>query len=139
MHLIREATVAPNDTLAQVRLSVVMVTMITGAVMPLLVGLVTNIRDSSFVKGVLQLVLNTVSAFILQATMIDGSVAFSKQTAVVALVGMITSMVAYYNVWKAKGITSSAFMKLVSNPQEGSEKQVLARGKLSDTGLRPAA
>lgn len=139
MHFIQEATVAPSDTLAQVRLSVVMVTMITGAVMPLLVGLVTNIRDSSFVKGVLQLVLNTVSAFILQATMVDGSVAFSKQTAVVALVGMITSMVAYYNVWKAKGITSSAFMKLVPNPQEGSEKQVLARGKLSDTGLRPAA
>lgn len=125
------APINPTDTLASVRLSAITVQAIVSVFLPLIVGFVTNIRDSAFVKGLLQLVLNAVSAFIVQTTLVDGSVAFSKQTVMVFLVGTATSLVAYYNVWKSKGITSSGV------PVRQIDGTVMiVPGSLSKSGIR---
>lgn len=126
--------VSPTDTLASVRISATVVQAIVSVFLPLVVGFVTSIKDSAFLKGILQLVLNAVSAFIVQYTLLDGSVVFSKSTVMVFLVGTATSLVSYYNIWKTRGLTSS----LVTVKQaDGSVAHV--PGQLSSVGLRKAA
>lgn len=124
----------PTDTLASVRLSAVVVQAIVAVFLPLIVGFVTTLADSSLFKGLLQLVLNAISAFIVQYTMIDGSVVFSKQTVVVFAVGCLSSMVAYYNVWKAKGITSSLVTTTVTSDPTLGTTVVYAPGVLAGVG-----
>lgn len=126
--------VNPTDTLASVRLSAVTMSFIVGAVLPLIVGLFTNVRDSAFFKGAALLVLNALAAFITQATLADGSAVFSKAAVMLFVVGTATSLVAYYNAWKPLKATSSAI------PVRQVDGTVITMpGNLSTSGLRKAA
>lgn len=127
------APVNPNDTLASVRISAVLVQGIIGIFLPLVVGFVTTLKDSSFTKGMLQLVLNAISSFIVQYTMLDGSVVFSKSTFFVFLTGCASSIVFYFNAWRGKGLTSSLFTKKVT-AADGSVTHVVVPGKLALVG-----
>lgn len=133
----------PTDTLASVRLSAVMVMFITGAIMPLVVGFVTNVRDHPLVKGILQLILNAVAALIVQTTLVDGSVAFSKQTVLVWAAGTAASVVAYYTAWRPAQLTSSLVPTRGVGLGDGvvlaADIPAYVPGKLSTTGLRQAA
>lgn len=127
------------DTLASVRLSATVVQAIVSAFLPLLVGLLTHVKDSAFVKGALQLILNAVSAFVVQATLADGSAVVSKSTVMVFLVGVATSLVAYYNAWKPAGVTSSLTPVKTIDPQTQLASVSYVPGSLSTKGLRTAA
>lgn len=122
-----------SDTLASVRLSATTMSFLIGAVVPLVVGFVTNIRDHAFAKGFLMLVLNAVNALITQATLADGSAVFSKALVMLFLVGTATSLVAYYNAWKPLKATSSGIP--VRQP-DGT--LVVVPGALSRSGIRKA-
>lgn len=127
-----------SDTLASVRLSAIVVQAIVSALLPLLVGLLTHVRDSAFLKGALQLILNAVSAFVVQATLADGSAVVSKNTVMVFLVGVGTSLVAYYNAWKPAGATSSLRPVQTIDPTTQLSTVAYVPGSLSDRGLRRA-
>lgn len=132
------APVNPSDTLASVRLSATLVQAIVSIFLPLVVGYVTNIKDSEFMKGILQLVLNAISAFIIQFTMVDGSVVFSRQTAVVFIVGAGSSLAAYIIAWQKKGLTSSFVKVKTVDSSTGVVTETHVPGKLSGIGLRKA-
>jgi hypothetical protein len=136
MYHLAEQAVNPTDTLASVRLSAITVSMITGTLIPLVVGFLTNIKNSPFLKGCLQILLNGISALIIQATLVDGSAVFTKQTLVVWLTGLATALIAYYNLWKTKGITSSMVNRDVV--EDGKLFVESTPGKLSSVGFKIA-
>lgn len=119
----------PGDTVGAVRLSAVLVSALLAVFMPLLVGFATKCSDNW--KGVLSLILNAVQAFIVSAMMQDGSAVFTKQALFTWLVATGASLVAYLNLWKPRGITSS--LVTITDPNG----TVVAKpGLLSDVGRK---
>lgn len=131
--------VNPGDTLASVRLSATTMSFIVGAVIPLIVGFVTNVKDHAFFKGFLMLIFNALNAFITQATLADGSAVFEKATVMLFLVGTATSLVAYYNAWKPLKATSSLVPVRQLDVTTGTVTLLHVPGALSTVGLRKAA
>lgn len=131
-----DAPVNLTDTAATLRVSALFIQAVVSVFIPLIVGLVTNIRDSPKVKGLIELVVGAVSALIVQATVADGSAVFSEQTFLVWLVGLGASVVAYAKAWKPANLTSSA----VAVPDPSKPGQVVnIPGRLSGVGLRKVA
>jgi len=83
------------------------VSLVIGAIIPLLVGLATKISTSSALKSVLMLVLNAVQSLIVTATQNDGAAVLSKQMLVTFVVSTIISAVSYTSVYKPSKLTSS--------------------------------
>lgn len=76
-------------------LSAAAVTIITGQLLPILVGIVTKASLSSAWKAVLHGLLSAVSGAVVVATQLDGTAVFSKVTLVDALVVWISGMATY--------------------------------------------
>lgn len=121
--------VALDDTMASVRLSALVVTMLVGTVIPVLVGLLS--RWNSKHKGALMIVLNVATALITTATLADGTAVFSQQMLITVVPGLVTSLATYYGILKPNGITSSAV------PIPGSEPGTvtLVPGVLAEKGI----
>ena len=135
MLTLRDVVTDPSNTLGTIRLSATVMQIVIGIILPLVVGGVTNFKDHPLIKGGLQIALSAVSAVIVQWTMVDGSLVFSRQTFVIWTIGLATSLVAYVNAWKPAGLTSSAIQ--VPGPTPGTVISI--PGKLSEIGLRRAA
>lgn len=96
-----------DESIAVVSLNATLVTALVSLVIPVLVGLATNARTSSTVKGALSIVLNAINALIVTHTVADGSAWVSKQATLAWIVGTLTSLAIYLHIYKPAGITST--------------------------------
>lgn len=99
--------VDPTDTAAALSLSALTVTMVISLFIPIVNGIITKATLSSWVKGLLTLILNAVSAAVVTATVADGTAVFSEQTLIATLLGLAISVATYVGVYKPAGLTSS--------------------------------
>ncbi len=83
------------------------VSLILGAVIPLLVGLATKLSTSSAVKSILMLVLNAIQSLVVTATQNNGAAVLSKEMLTTFIVSTIISAVSYTSVYKPSNLTSS--------------------------------
>lgn len=74
--------------------------MVTGTVIPLLVGLLTKITARPGIKIVTSLVLNAVSGIVGAAVVLDGNAVISTETLVLAGLSLIQSLATYVGIWK---------------------------------------
>lgn len=82
------------------------VTILLGTVLPILVGLVTKLDAPSGMKGSILIVLNAVQAGVVSATTSDGSASFTRESIVLFLFGLATSLSTYYGVYKPLDVPS---------------------------------
>jgi hypothetical protein len=83
-----------------ITINAVLVTAITGALIPIAVGLVTHSKASSRFKSLLSVVLNAIQALIVSSVISDGSALISKDTLILWVMGVVTSTATYIGVWK---------------------------------------
>lgn len=96
-----------GDTVAEIRLSALAVTLVVSLFIPILTGIVTKASLASYWKGLITLVLNLVNAAVVGAVVVDGSAVWSEQTLIVALIGMAISVATYLGIYKPASLTSS--------------------------------
>jgi hypothetical protein len=88
------------------------VTLIVSVVIPLITALLTRGTTPSWVKAIVMIVLNGVSAFVTSTILPDGSVWFTSVTFWTWLIGIGISTVSYVVAYKPNAITSNAGGKL---------------------------
>lgn len=123
-----------NDTAAELRLDALTVTLLVSTVIPILNGILTTLRTSSTVKAVLTIILEAVTAIVVQATMVDGSAVFSQQTLVQGLLGLAIAIATYAGVWKPARLTSSLIA--VQAIGTGTPIAQLIPGRLANVGIK---
>lgn len=94
-----------NDAPQAIHLNAAVVTILVGTVLPIIAGLAT--KHSSKLTGLILVVLNAANALIVKSVVPDGGAVISGQTLTFALLGVVSSMAAYYNVWKPFGVTNN--------------------------------
>ena len=102
------------------------VTLIVSLLIPLINGLVTTRRTAGWVKGVVTILLNAISALITNGMIADGSSVFSSATLYTAILGTTISVVSYFQLWRPLNLTSSD--QLVSSGH-------VVEGKLARKGI----
>jgi len=107
------------------------ITMVVGLFIPLLNGLLTKLNTTPFKKGLLTLVLNGISAFVISSIAADGTAVISWNTFFAWFVGFIASIASYAGIWKPAHLTSS-YVK-VPEPN-GTVSSV--PGKLASVGVK---
>ncbi len=85
---------------SEVELAPIVVTMLSGLVIPVLVGLVTKSAARPPVKQVATILLSGVAALVASSTMIDGSAVFSVETALLAGMAWLMSVASYLGVYQ---------------------------------------
>jgi len=78
---------------------------IVGAVIPLLVGVVTKAKASSAVKGIANTILSVIAATIVVA--IKQELKFDASLGIAAAYAFVGSTVAYTTLWKPTGIAAA--------------------------------
>lgn len=137
-HAADKLPVNPTDTLASVRVSASVVQLAIGALIPVAVALLTHVNTSALTKGLLDLVLNAVSALIVQSQLADGSAVFEKSAIIVWFVGLVGSVVGYYKIWKPAKVTSSLVPVKTVDPVTKAPTLVYVPGKLANVGRKSA-
>jgi len=107
------------------------VSIIFGAIIPLLNGLVTKITTSSAVKAVLALALSTVAGIIQVSTTDNGGAIVSWSTVTAAVVTFIIQAAAYSSLYKPLALTSSPVTRV-----DESGVLVTEPGKLANVGVK---
>ena len=82
------------------------VALITGALLPLLVGLVTKSSTSSKLKGALLITLSAVAGVIAQATVDGGGAVFSQETLLAAGIAWVAAVATHFGFWQPTGATA---------------------------------
>ena len=96
-----------TQTLAQVSLSALTVTIIISLLIPIVVGIITKYSVPSYIKGLITLVLNAVNALLTTALVADGTAVISKPTFIAWFLGLAISVATYAGVYKPLGVTST--------------------------------
>ena len=89
-----------------ITINAALVTAIIGTLIPILVGLVTKFHASSSVKSILSIVLNGIQALIVSSVTSSGDAIISKETILLWVVGVVTSVATYTGVWKPNNVIS---------------------------------
>jgi hypothetical protein len=96
-----------NETAFSLSLSAMLVSVLLSAVIPIVTGLITKSSLSGWVKGLITLVLNYVSAAVVQATIADGGAFFSRESLIMSLIGLSISVATYAGIYQPANLTSS--------------------------------
>ena len=83
-----------------VTLSVLIVTLIVGHVIPLATALITKCNAAAWVKQVTTGILSAVAGMLTTATQADGTAVLSKESLALALVAFLASQAAYVGFYK---------------------------------------
>jgi hypothetical protein len=94
-----------NDTLASVQISATLVNLLISGFIPLVTGFLT--KSTWRFKGLVTLLLASISSLVVTATLADGTAVVSQQSALNALVGFMGAVATYAAVWKSAGVTST--------------------------------
>lgn len=97
-------TLALNDAPQAIHLNATLVTMIVAVVGPLVVGAVT--KSTNKYKGFLLALVVGVIAAVTKAVVPDGGAVWTAQTAVNAVLGIVTAEIAYAKVFLKIGLTN---------------------------------
>lgn len=97
------AQVPPANEPWQIELSATIVMFVTGAVLPLVVGLVTKITAHPALKGFILITLDTIAALVTHAIVNEGVSVISKQAVLLAFIGWVTAVATYFGFWKPVG------------------------------------
>lgn len=89
-----------GGTIAEIRLSVLTVTLIVSVFIPVATAIITKLDTSAQVKGVITLVLNLINSAVVGQVVSDGSAVFSQETLIAALIGMTISVASYLGFYK---------------------------------------
>lgn len=131
----------PTNTVAEIRLSALVVTLLVSALIPLVNGLITTLRTATGVKIVVTLILQAVNALVTQAMLADGSAVLSQQTLVNGVLGLVVALTTYGHIFKPLGLTSSmvpvrATPGAITTSASTPTPIVLVPGKLARVGVR---
>lgn len=137
-HAADTVPVNPSDTLASVRVSASIVQLAIGALIPVIVAVLTHVNTSALTKGVLDIVLNAISALIVQSQLADGSAVFEKSAIIVWFVGLVGSLIGYYKIWKPAKVTSSLVPLKTVDPVTKAPLLTYVPGKLANVGRKSA-
>ena len=96
-----------TQTLAQVSLSALTVTIIVSLVIPIITGIITKYSVPSWIKGLITLVLNAVNALVSTALVADGTAVISKPTFIAWFIGLTVSVATYAGIYRPAGLTST--------------------------------
>lgn len=99
--VLADAAQATANSPYQIRLPAALTTVIVGALLPLLVALVTHIRAHSALKATLLALFSAAAGLIVQATVDDGTAVLSAQGFALAAVTFASGVVAYFGAWRA--------------------------------------
>jgi hypothetical protein len=83
------------------------VTLITGTLIPIVTAFLTTARTPSWVKMIVMIVLNGISAFVTSTILPDGSMEFTSVTFWTWILGVIFSAVSYVIGYKPNNLTSN--------------------------------
>jgi small basic protein len=100
-------TVNQADTIASIRLDAATVTLIISVFIPIVTGLLTKYGLPGWIKTLITLALNAISAAVVAARLADGSAVVSQSVIVSALIAFGLSVVAYESFWVKLNVTSS--------------------------------
>lgn len=81
-------------------------TILTGLVMPFVIGLVTKVSSSAAFKGVMGILLAALAAFVERATMADGSAVLSAGLLLDTLMVYAPQLLTYLGVWRHVNLNS---------------------------------
>lgn len=106
--LAADVVTTDSNSLAQVKISPFLWTLLIGQAVNPLVGYLTGLRTSGVTKSALNLLIQFVQAMVGAAVMVGGDYVFTKETILAAIASYIAARVGYRAFLKPKGITSSA-------------------------------
>jgi hypothetical protein len=86
-------------------LDATVVTFITGALLPLLVGVITKLHLHSGVKAVIHAFLSAISAMIITSTTLEGVAVISRETLVTAFITWLVGVAAHFGFWTPTTVT----------------------------------
>lgn len=118
-----------TDTVAELRISALGVSLVVSLVIPLVVGLVT--KCSTTIKGLISVVLNAVQTLIVANVQTDGQAIISWPTLCTWLIATAISVATYANVYKPLGLTSSLVERVRAD-----RTVEMVPGKLADVGVK---
>ncbi len=101
------ADVDPGDTVAELRLSALAVSLLVAAVIPIVNGIATTAALAAKWKALITLALNALNALIVNNTVGDGSLALTEPVIITWLIGFVISVGMYLGIYKPFGVTSS--------------------------------
>jgi hypothetical protein len=87
-----------------ITLTPIVVTLLTGTLIPILVGLVTRSGASPGLKQAITIVLAGAAALIVQSTLADGSAVFSLETLILAAANWLVAIATYAGFFRSLNI-----------------------------------
>ena len=103
-HVFADQNLALTSTFA---VSATVAMLITGAFIPLVLGLLTKFTVPTWVQGGANIILVAVAGLLTTNAASDGSVTLGWDTLWPWIVGVVASLAAYYQVWKPLGMHSA--------------------------------
>lgn len=94
------------------------VAIITGAVIPLLVALVTKWNASPLLKGFVNLVLTGIASLIIQATVPEGQAVITQDLLVTWFITFATSVATYFGVYRSAEVNQKLAPTVGIGPKE---------------------
>ena len=91
-------------------ISVTILSVIIGVVLPILVGIVTTKMESRKLKGALLILLSAVAGIINSAILAGG--VFTDDAIIAAVISYVIATAMHYGVWKPQGITEKVQTQL---------------------------
>ena len=89
----------------------IVVTALIGAVLPLLIGVVTKTNLHSGLKGALLLLFSAIEGLLVTATQADGTAVLSKESIIFAIIGWVSAVATYNGLWKPSEVAGSVQTK----------------------------
>ena len=84
-----------------------LVLILSGTILPFLVGLITKAHAASWLKAVLLAVLSILTGILTVSTQMDGTAVLSKDTVIAAVLAWLVAGTAYARLWKPTGATAT--------------------------------
>lgn len=100
MNTLSVLLVAAVTLATEISLAPIVVTMLSGLVIPIIVGFVTKSAAGPQVKQVATILLAGIAALLTSSTLADGSAVFSLETLLLAVMAWLIAIASYLGVYK---------------------------------------
>lgn len=104
MFILSALLVAAVTIATEVTLAPIVVALLSGLIIPVLVGIVTKSGASAQLKQAVTIVLAGVAALITSSTLADGSAVFSLETLLLAVMSWLVAIASYLGVYRPQNL-----------------------------------
>lgn len=108
MNTLSVLLVAAVTLATEITLTPIVVSMLSGLVIPIIVGFVTKSGAAPQIKQVATILLAGVAALITSSTLVDGSAVFSIETLLLAAMAWLIAIASYLGVYKPFNLNDHA-------------------------------